>query len=163
MWHFMYALNGGSKGKKLTVYWSNSGLVAMCGPRMTKSPAPSRISFLQSCFPLFLLCCCCYSVTVLCLTLCDPIVQHTRLPNSSLSARDCSDSYLLSRWCHPTISSSFIPFSCLQSFPVSGSFPVIQFFASGGQRIGAVFFFSPCSKGKWPQMKRQSTSGVVIL
>ena len=42
------------------------------------------------------------------------------------------------RWCHPTISSSVVPFSsCLQSFPESGSFSVSQFFASGGQSIGA--------------------------
>ena len=40
-------------------------------------------------------------------------------------------------WCHPTISSSVVPISCLQSFPASGSFPVSQFFASGGQSIGA--------------------------
>ena len=41
-------------------------------------------------------------------------------------------------WCHPTISSSVVPFSsCLQSFPVSGSFPMSQFFISGGQSIGA--------------------------
>ena len=44
----------------------------------------------------------------------------------------------LSRWCHPTISSSVIPFSsCPKSFPASGSFQVSQFFASGGQSIGA--------------------------
>ena len=50
-----------------------------------------------------------------------------------------SNSCLLSRWCHPTISSSAIPFSsCLQSFPPSGSFPVSQFFASGGQSIGVL-------------------------
>ena len=43
-----------------------------------------------------------------------------------------------SRWCHPTISSSVVPFSsCLQSFPASGSFPVNQLFASGGQNFGA--------------------------
>ena len=41
-----------------------------------------------------------------------------------------------SQWCHPTISSSFIPFFHLQSFPASGSFQMSQFFASGGQRIG---------------------------
>ena len=40
------------------------------------------------------------------------------------------------RWCHPTISSSLVPFSCLQSFPASGSFSVTQFFTSGGQSIG---------------------------
>ena len=43
----------------------------------------------------------------------------------------------LSQWCHPTISSSIVPFPfCLQSFPASGSFPMNQFFASGGQSIG---------------------------
>ena len=49
-----------------------------------------------------------------------------------------SNSCPLSRWCHPTISSSVIPFSSfLQAFPVSGSFPISQFFASSGQSIGA--------------------------
>ena len=43
----------------------------------------------------------------------------------------------LSRWCHPTILSSVTPFSCPQSFPVSGSFPISQLFTSGGQSIGA--------------------------
>ena len=47
-----------------------------------------------------------------------------------------SDSWPLSWWCHPTISSSVIPFSCLQPFPALGSFPVSQFFASHGQSIG---------------------------
>ena len=47
-----------------------------------------------------------------------------------------SNSCRLSRWCHPTISSSVIPFSRLQSFPLPGSFPTSQFFASGGQSIG---------------------------
>ena len=49
----------------------------------------------------------------------------------------CSDSCPLSQWCHPTISSSVIPFSsCFQSFPASGAFLVSQFFTSGGQSIG---------------------------
>ena len=43
---------------------------------------------------------------------------------------------LIESWCHPTVSSSVIPFSCLQSFPASGSFQKSQFFASGGQSIG---------------------------
>ena len=65
-------------------------------------------------------------------------LQHTRLLCPSLSPRACSNSCPLSRWCHPTISSSVVPFSsCLQSFPASGSFPMSQFFASGGQSIGA--------------------------
>ena len=50
-------------------------------------------------------------------------LQHPRLPCPSLSPRVCSNSYLLNQWCHPTISSSVTPFSCLQSFPASGSFP----------------------------------------
>ena len=53
-------------------------------------------------------------------------------------SQTCSNSCPLSQWCLPTISSFIIPFSsCLQSFPASGSFPVSQFFASGGQSIGA--------------------------
>ena len=47
-----------------------------------------------------------------------------------------SNSCPLSRWCHSTISSSVVPFSCLQSFPASGSVPLNQFFESGGQSIG---------------------------
>ena len=65
-------------------------------------------------------------------------LQHARLPHPSLSPGACSDSYPLSRWCHPTISSSVTPFSsCPQSFPPSRSFPISQPFASGGQSIGA--------------------------
>ena len=64
-------------------------------------------------------------------------LQHTSLPCPSPSAGVCSNSCPLSRWCHPTISSSFIPFSCPQSFRASGSFPTSQFFTSGGQSIGA--------------------------
>ena len=64
-------------------------------------------------------------------------LQHARLPCPSLSSRVCSDSCLLSQWCHPTISSSVNPFSsCPQSFPASGSFPVSLLFVSGGQSIG---------------------------
>ena len=64
-------------------------------------------------------------------------LQHARLPCPSPSPRACSNSYPSSRWCHPTISSSVVPFSsCPQSFPASGSFPMSQFFTSGGQSIG---------------------------
>ena len=64
-------------------------------------------------------------------------LQHARLLCPPLSSRVCSDSCPLSRWCHPTISSSVVPFSsCPQSFPASGSFPMSQFFTSGGQSIG---------------------------
>ena len=63
--------------------------------------------------------------------------QHSRLPYPSPTPGGCSNSFLSSQWCYPTISYSVIPFSsCLQSFPASGSFPVSQFFASGSQYIG---------------------------
>ena len=68
--------------------------------------------------------CCCCSVTKLYPTLCP-----------SLSHGVCSNSYILSQWCHPTISSSVISFSCLQSFLPSGFFQMSQLFASGGQNI----------------------------
>ena len=65
-------------------------------------------------------------------------LQHAMLPCPSLSPGICSNSCPLSQWCHSTISSSVIPFSsCLQSFPASGSFPLSQLFASGGQSIEA--------------------------
>ena len=65
-------------------------------------------------------------------------LQCARLPCPSPTPGACSNSCPLSQWCHPTILSFVIPFSsCLQSFPASGSFPVSQFFASGGQSIGA--------------------------
>ena len=68
--------------------------------------------------------------------LCDPMtLQHTRLPCPSPSSRACSNICPWSQWCHPTISSSVIPFSCLQSFPVSGSFLMSWLFLSGGQSI----------------------------
>ena len=64
-------------------------------------------------------------------------LQHVRLPCPSPTPRVYSNSCTLSWWCHPTISSSVIHFfSCLQSFPASGSFPISQFFTSGGQSIG---------------------------
>ena len=65
-------------------------------------------------------------------------LQHTSLPCPSLSPGVCSNLCPSSRWCHPAISFSVVPFaSCLQSFPASGSFPMSQLFESGGQTIGA--------------------------
>ena len=64
-------------------------------------------------------------------------LQHARPPCPSPTPRVHPNSCPFSRWCHPTISSSVIPFSsCLQSFPASGSFQMSQPFASGGQSIG---------------------------
>ena len=63
-------------------------------------------------------------------------LQQARLLCPSLTPGAYSNSCPSSWWCHPTISSSVLPFSCLQSFPSSGSFPVSQFFVWGGQSIG---------------------------
>ena len=85
----------------------------------------------HSFFPLF------FNHSVLSNFLLPHALQHTRLPCPSVSPRACSNSCPLSWWCHPTISSFVIPFSCLQSFPESGSFLMSQFFASSGQSTGA--------------------------
>ena len=63
-------------------------------------------------------------------------LQHARLPCQSPTPGACSKSCPSSRWCHPAISSSAIPFSCSQSFLASGSFLSSQLFTSGGQSIG---------------------------
>ena len=64
-------------------------------------------------------------------------LQHAMPSRPSPTPGVHSTSCPLSRWCHPTISSSVVPFSsCSQSFPASGSFPMSQLFTSGGQSIG---------------------------
>ena len=63
--------------------------------------------------------------------------QHTRPPCPSPTPGVHSDLRPLSQWCHPAILYPAIPFSCLQSFPASGSFPMSQLFTSGGQSVGA--------------------------
>ena len=63
-------------------------------------------------------------------------LQHTRLPCLSPTPGVYPNPCPLSRWCHPTISSSVVPYSsCLQSFPASGCFQMSQLFTSGGQSI----------------------------
>ena len=81
---------------------------------------------------------CCCSFTQLCDSLQPHGLQHSRLPCPSPSPRACLNSCPLSWWCHPTISSSVVPFSShLQSFPASGSFLMSRLFTSGGQSTGA--------------------------
>ena len=63
-------------------------------------------------------------------------LQHARLPCPSPTPGAYSNSCPSRQWCHPTISSTVIPFSHLQSFPASGSFQMNQFFTSGGQSVG---------------------------
>ena len=72
-------------------------------------------------------------------------LQDTRPPCPAPNRGAYPNSCPLSRWCHPTISSSVIPFTCLQSFPTSGSFQMSQLFASGGQntRVSALTWVLP--------------------
>ena len=84
--------------------------------------------------------------------LCNPMDprKHARLPCPSQSLGVCSSLCPSSRWCHPTISSSLIPFSSgPQYFPASGSLPVSQLFASGGQSIGASASALPVNTLDW--------------
>ena len=77
-------------------------------------------------------------------------LQHARLPYPSSSPRVCSNSCALSWWYHPIISSSVVPFfSCLQSFPALGSFPMSRLFASGGLTIGASASVLPMTIQDW--------------
>ena len=77
-------------------------------------------------------------------------LKHARPPCSSPTPRACWDSCPSSQWCHPTISSSVIPFSsCLQSFPASGPFPTSQFFSSGGQSVGVSASVLPMNTQDW--------------
>ena len=96
-------------------------------------PFNLKWSFPRLCIPSYLL----FSLSVVSDSLQPHELQHTRLPYPSPSPRGCSNSCPLSRWCHPTISSSVVPLSsCPQSFPASGSFQMSQLFSSGGQSIG---------------------------
>ena len=88
---------------------------------------------------VFPLSCCCCSATKSYLTLCDPMdCSITRLPWPSPSPTVCPGSCPLNLWCNPTIQ-AFVALSsfCLQPFPASGSFPINQLSASGGQSIRA--------------------------
>ena len=100
--------------------------------------------------------------------------QHSRPPCPSPNPRVCSNSFPLSWWCHPTISSSVVPFSnCLQSLPASGSFQMSQLFASGGQRIGVsastsilpmnIQDWSPLGWTDWISLQSKGLSRVFFL
>ena len=103
-------------------------------------------SFSEYSFPLWFQ----FSYLVVSTSLRPHRLQHARLPCPSPSPAVCSNSCPLSQWYHPTISSSVATFSsCLQSFPASGSFPISQFFTSGGQNIGASASFLPMNSQVW--------------
>ena len=79
-------------------------------------------------------------------------LQHTRPPCPSPTPGVHSDSCPSSQWCHPVISSSVVPFSCLQSLPASESFPMSQLFAWSRQSTGvsALASFLPKKSQGWP-------------
>ena len=81
-------------------------------------------------------------------------LQHTRPPCPPPSPRVYSNSCPFSEWCHPTVSSSVVPFSsCPHSFPASGSFPMNQLFAWGGQSIGASASVLPMNTQDWSTLR----------
>ena len=95
-----------------------------------------------------------YSVQFSCSVMTDSLqphgLQHARSPCPSPTPGIHPNSCPLSWWCHPAISSSVVPFSsCPQSFPASGSFPMSQFSASGGQSIGASASVLPMNTQDW--------------
>ena len=94
---------------------------------------------------------CCCSVAKSCLNSLWPHgLQHARLSHPPLSPSVCSHSYPLSRWFYLTISSSATSFFfCLQSFPTSGSFPMSQLSAWGGQSVGASGSVLPMTIQNW--------------
>ena len=96
------------------------------------------------------------SVAQSCPTLRPHESQHTRPPCPSPTPRVYSNSCPSSRWCHPAISSSLVPFSsCPQSLPALESFPMSQLFAWGGQRIGvsALASFLPMNTQHWSPLE----------
>ena len=102
--------------------WENESLVISRGPLGNLKTAFSSVQFSRS---------------VTSNSLQSSELQHARHPCPSPTSGVHPESCLLSQWCHPTISSSVVPFSsCPQSFPASGSFQMSQLFTSGGQSIG---------------------------
>ena len=138
---FQAEINSNAKAKRLVPAWPVQGMKERwCRGMMMNEREKGRDKareFGRSCeLPKV------RSVKFSCSVLSDSLrpqgLQHTTLPCPSPTSRACSNSSPLSQWCHPTISSSVVPFSsCLQSFPASGSFLMSQFFVSGDQSIGA--------------------------
>ena len=105
-----------NKYKKEKQYKVKEHLLISTLPHKAKQPSDSRYTEASSSVQ--------FSRSVMSLQLHG--LQHTRLPCSSPTPRACSDSCPSRRWCHPMITAFVIPFfSCLQSFPASGSFPMI--------------------------------------
>ena len=106
------------------------------------------VFWLQYCFHIFPMICSSvqFSCSVVSNFLRPHEPQQARPPCTSPTPGVYPNPCPLSQWCLPTISSSVVPFSCLQSLPASGSFPVSQFFTSGGQSRSFSFSISPSNK-----------------
>ena len=102
-------------------------------------------------FPCFLYDSVQFSCSVMSNSLWPHEVQHARPPCPLPTPEVYPNSCPLSQWCHPTISSSVVPFSCPQSFPAPGSFPMSQLFISGGQstRVSASASVLPMNTQDW--------------
>ena len=104
-------------------------------------PSLKKVEELDMKLPIFIRSSVQFSHSVMSNSLWPHGLQHARPPCPSPTPGVYSNSCSSSWWCHPTISSSVVTFfSCLQSFPASGSLPVSQFFAKGGQGIGSFSF-----------------------
>ena len=104
-----------------------------------------------------------FSYSVMSNTLWPHGLQHARLPCPSPTPGASSNSCSSSWWCHPTISSSIIPCSCLQSFPASGSFPTSQFFMSGDQSIGSIQLKYSAKYQIRPKLKYSASASVLPM
>ena len=136
--HQLMNLQGYFPGQSLSSSYGRNRAVGR--PGCSPNSDSGNISYLTSCFKnpgigFYLLL---FSHLVVSSALQPRRLQDARLPCPSLSPRVCSNSCPLRQWCHPTISSSVIPFSSYpRSFPAQRSFPACQLFPSGGQSIRA--------------------------
>ena len=122
---------------QVSVYTTSSSPLLLFKATMMPSWVLCTHMFYINSLYMFCCCCCCSTVSS---SLWSHGLQHTRLPGPSPSPGACSNSCPLSQRCHPTILSSVIPFSCPQSFPASGSFPISWLFASSDQSYWSLSF-----------------------
>ena len=131
--------------KDLASHWEENPALLFVGATSTRNQ--SLTSFWAMSSPLLVLLLFSSSVTSDSLRPCG--LQHARLPCPPPTPGVCSNSYPLSQWRHPIISSSVVPFSFLQPLPASESFPMSHFFARGGRSIGASASVLPMNSQDW--------------
>ena len=135
-WHA--AVHGVTKSQTWLSDWTEL-IVRTCTQQKTLGTLLNLSLCLWVCFYLYI--CSVQFKSVMSDSLWPHGLQHSRPPCPSPTPGACSNTRPSSGWCHPTISTSAIPFSsCLRSFTASGSFPMSQLFESGGQSTGASVF-----------------------